>query len=337
MVTIQVDSNNKAIMLNNKALKSPEFAGIPREISNNTLQNIANYNFKIPDGVTNIGRYSLHSAFNSDTGLKSVDFNDVTTLSNANSLANAFYGCTNLTNVSINNLTTVSGTSALTSAFYNCTSLTSLDLSSITTVSGSSSMSTICRGCTNLANLDVSGITTISGANAFSTSFRQCTSLTSVNFTNLVTISGSGVLSNAFYGCTGLTSVTFPKLKTIGTNTSSALHSHFSSCFTGCTNLTTLTFPELEKIYCTGAATVGYGTFANNETIQKMYFPKLDTITYGNNASSTNRNACKNVFYGCSALTEIHFAEDNKTAIEASPGYATKWNAPSNCTIYFDL
>ena len=338
MAKIQVDSNNKAIMLNNKALLAQELIGIQREISNGVFQNIANYDFKIPDGVTNIGRYSLYGAFYGDTGLKSVDFNDVTTLGNVGSATNAFYGCTNLTNVSINNLTTVSGTSVLASAFFGCTGLTSLDLSSITTISGSSGMSTMCRGCTNLASIDVSGLTTINGANALTTCFRQCTSLTSVDFPNLVTISSTGALNSTFYGCTGLTSATFPKLKTIGSNVSTAISSQFSSCFNGCTNLTTLTFPELEKIYCTGAATVSLGTFANNDTIQKMYFPKLDTITYGSGASSTNQNACKNVFAGCSALTELHFAEANQSAIEATDGYPTAWGrGAGNVTIYFDL
>jgi hypothetical protein len=68
-----------------------------------------------------------------------------------------------------------------------------------------------------------------------------------------------------------------------------------------------------------------------------LYFPKLTTITYGTGASTANKNACKNIFYWCSALTELHFAATNKTAIEATDGYATKWAAPSTCTIYFDL
>jgi hypothetical protein len=69
-----------------------------------------------------------------------------------------------------------------------------------------------------------------------------------------------------------------------------------------------------------------------------MYFPKLDTITYGTGASTTNQNACKNIFYKCSSLTELHFAAANRTAIEASPGYSTAWGrGASNVTIYFDL
>ena len=69
-----------------------------------------------------------------------------------------------------------------------------------------------------------------------------------------------------------------------------------------------------------------------------MYFPKLDTITYGTGASSSNQNACKYIFANCSSLTELHFGVANQAAIEASPGYSTAWGrGAGNVTIYFDL
>ena len=40
---------------------------------------------------------------------------------------------------------------------------------------------------------------------------------------------------------------------------------------------------------------------------------------------------------GGTALTEIHFALANKTAVEAMTGYSVKWGAPSSCQILFDL
>jgi hypothetical protein len=132
--------------------------------------------------------------------------------------------------------------------------------------------------------------------------------------------------------------VLFTNLTTIGANNSATNYGQLSSCFKNCTNLTSITFPNLEKIYCTGGTTTSYGTFANNDKVQKMYFPKLDTITYGSGASTSNRNACKNVFYGCSSLTELHFGAANQSAIEASPGYSTAWGrGAGNVTIYFDL
>jgi hypothetical protein len=102
--------------------------------------------------------------------------------------------------------------------------------------------------------------------------------------------------------------------------------------------MTSMTFPELEAIYCNGGTSASYGTFANNTYIQKLYFPKLNTIAYGTDAASHNRHACKNVFAGCTALTELHFAAANQSAIEATDGYSTAWGrGAGNVTIYFDL
>ena len=203
------------------------------------------------------------------------------------------------------------GANAMYRAFYYCNGLTSVDLSSLTTVSGSSAMNSTFSGCTGLTSADLSSLTTVSGTSA---------------------------MSNAFYNCSGLTSVDLSSLQIIGVNSSTTNYSQFRECFNNCPNLTTLTFPALEAIYCTGGTTTNYGTFAYNTTIQKMYFPKLDTITYGTGASTTNQNACKNVFYGCSGLTELHFAATNQSAIEASPGYSTAWGrGAGNVTIYFDL
>jgi hypothetical protein len=63
--------------------------------------------------------------------------------------------------------------------------------------------------------------------------------------------------------------------------------------------------------------------------------PKLTTISKTSAYSSTL--GADNIFTNCTALTELHFWTANKTAIEATTGYATKWWAPSTCTIYFDL
>jgi hypothetical protein len=145
-------------------------------------------------------------------------------------------------------------------------------------------------------------------------------------------------MSNAFNGCTKLTTVDFSSLETIGTNTSSTNYAQFSQVFRNCTLLTSITFPELTAIYCTGSSTVSYGTFYYNDKVQKMYFPKLTTITYGTGASASNQGACKNIFSNCTSLTELHFAAANQTAIEASPGYSTAWGrGAGNVTIYFDL
>ena len=221
-------------------------------------------------------------------------------------------------------------------AFFQCTGLTGVDLSNLTTVSNQSMNSTF-YGCTGLTSVDLSSLTSVSGNNTMSTTFYGCTNLTSADLSSLTTVSGNSAMQGTFNGCTGLTSINFNNLQTIGTNSSSGDYGHFSNCFKNCNNLTSITFPKLEKIYCT-YSTNTYGTFSGNNKVQKFYFPKLDTITYGTGAISTNQKACKNVFYGCSELTELHFASANQSAIEASPGYSTAWGrGAGNVTIYFDL
>ena len=168
--------------------------------------------------------------------------------------------------------------------------------------------------------------------------FQQNGGIISVDLSSLTTVSGKECCRQMFYLCSGITSVLFTNLQTIGANTQYENYAQFSSCFSGCTNLTSITFPKLEKIYCTGAASPGNGTFAYNSYIQKFYFPKLNAITYGSGASSTKQEACKYIFSSCSSLTEIHFGAANQSAIEATSGYSTLWGrGAGNATVYFDL
>ena len=228
----------------------------------------------------------------------------------SNALRYSFARNMTIKSVSFPDLTSISTFAGLYNTFANCTNLTSADLSSLITVNGASGMGYTFSG-TNLTSVDLSSLTTVMSTN-------------SMNYT--------------FYNCSNLANISFPNLEIIGTNSSVTGYGHFSNCFYNCTKLKTLTFPKLEKIYCNGGTTVTYGTFANNNKVEKMYFPKLDTITYGAGASTSDQAACKNVFYGCAALTELHFGAANQAAIEASPGYSTAWGrGAGNVTIYFDL
>ena len=132
----------------------------------------------------------------------------------------------------------------------------------------------------------------------------------------------------------------FSALTTIGAATSGANASnnrHFYYAFNNCNKLTSITFPNLTAIYCNGNGT-SYGSFANNNKIEKLYFPKLTTMTWSTGYTNANRaQPIENMFYSCSALTEIHFALANKTAVEGMTGYSAKWGAPANCSILFDL
>lgn len=338
MTTIQVDTNNKAIMLNNKALLAQEFIGIPRELVNGTLQPIqTSHTYTLPDSVLHLGDYALYSAFNADKQLRGIDFNNLTDITGVYCLCGVCTNATRLTSVDFGNVTSINTSYAMSTAFSGCTALTDVDFSSLTSISGTSVMSTAFRN-TGLVNFDLSSVTSVVGVNSMNATFRDCASLTSADFSSVTWVNNNQVMANIFTNCTSLTSVDFGSLETIGADTSAANYGQFTSAFNNCSSLTTLTFPELTAIYCTGSASGANGTFANNNYVQKMYFPKLGTITYGTGASSTNRNACKNVFYGCSALTELHFAAANQSAIEATDGYSTAWGrGAGNVTIYFDL
>ena len=307
------NSANLATCINSIQTGGGSFVGLPREVSNDGLFQVptSSFTFSLPSNATNIATHAMGYAFYNCSGVTSADLSSLTTLNRGHAMEYAFYGCTNLTSVDLSSLTSAGGTSVMNNAFYGCRNLISVDLSSLTTISGSSSMAY---------------------------AFYDCTNLTSVDLSSLTTVDGSKAMDNTFNGCSSLTSVDLSSLTTIGENNSSENYSQFNLCFNDCTNLTTLTFANLEKIYCTGTNSVTYGTFSSNSTIQKIYFPKLDYIGYGTGASSTNQNACKYVFYGCSALTELHFGAANQATIEASPGYSTAWGrGAGNVTIYFDL
>ena len=240
-----------------------------------------------------------------------------------------------LTDFKLPSSATTLGDYALAYAFRGHTVLTSIDLSKVTTVNTGSLLYTF-YGCTGLTGtMDLSGMTTANKGSALSYTFYGCNYITGLNLSNLSTVTGSSVCAQIARGCTRLSSANFSNLTQIGTNSSAANYGHFSYAFYG-TAITELTFPKLTAIYCTGGTTASYGTFSYNNTLQKLYFPKLTTIEYGSGASSSNRNAVKNLFSNCTNLTELHFAEANKSSIEASSGYSTLW-AASNATAYFDL
>lgn len=292
-------------------------------------------------GLVRIVEGAMNTSFRGCTNLSGpLDLSNLNLVDGTSAMYDAFNGCKKLTSVDLSGLTTLTGNAAMYQAFKDCIKLTSADLSSLTSLSGPGVTATavFChafQGCTSLTSVDLSGVTTVSGCVFFDT-FGD-SGLTNISFDNLTSVSGTSAMQSLCYSCLNLTSAYFPKLEIIGANTSTANNTQFGSAFFDCNNLTSITFPMLEKIYCTGNNSKS-GTFYNNNTIQKFYFPKLNTITYGSGASSSSQTACKNIFYGCSALTELHFGAANQSAIEASPGYSTAWGrGAGNVTIYFDL
>ena len=285
--------------------------GITREVSQSGVYQMptSSFTFSLPSNATSLGDYALYHSFYNCTGLTSIDCSSLTILSGTQSMYEMCRGCANLVSIDFSNVTDITS-NVLTQAFYNCTSLSSIDFSSLTSISANARM-----------------------LNAF----RECSSLQGIDLGNLTTVTGHIALQQTFYDCTSLSSATFTNLESIGINSSTANYGHFTNCFHGCTNLTSITFPNLKYIYCTGTSSQA-GTFKNNDKVEKLYFPKLTTITYGSGATFTDQAACKLIFADCSALTELHFGAANQSAIEASAGYSTLWGrGAGNATVYFDL
>ena len=200
---------------------------------------------------------------------------------------------------------------------------------------GASSFDRAFNICTQLQSVSFPKLVSANGGSVFLYAFNGCTKLVSAEFPLLDIITGTSAFQYAFGGCTVLESVSFPSLRVIGNANAgtSATNRQFYYAFQNCSKLTTMTFPSLEAIYCNGTAN-NQGTFAYNNKVTKLYFPKLTYI--GKTSGYSNATAVNNIFYSCSALTEIHFGAENQESIEASTGYSTKWGR-SSATIYFDL
>lgn len=181
----------------------------------------------------------------------------------------------------------------------------------------------------------------ISGEHAF---YRICyvnSKLTEVSFPSLLTVTGGLVFYGAFANNANLTSLSFPVLTQIGSDTQTSWANGgetFREVVSSPNKCTTLSFPELTTIYCTGNSNSN-GTFVYNDTLQRIDFPKLSVIDKSPAyTGSVSLVAHKNIFYGCSKLTEIHFGAANQAAIEATEGYPTLWGrGAGNATVYFDL
>ena len=185
-----------------------------------------------------------------------------------------------------------------------------------------------------LKSVEFPALTTCSTSLCMNYAFYTATNIVSASFPALESVTGTSAMQYAFGGCTALESVDFSSLKVIGNSTTTSTnYRQFYYAFQNCSKLTTMTFPSLEAIYCDGTAN-NQGTFAYNNKVKKLYFPKLTYI--GKTSGYSNATAGNNIFYSCSALTEIHFGAENQASIEASTGYSTKWGR-SAATIYFDL
>lgn len=229
---------------------------------------------------------------------------------------------------------------ALYYSLYRDSGVTSADFSSLKNITGRSALSYAFSSCENFTSVDFSSLETIHGREALDHAFYECELITSVDFPNLKSVTSRAAFSSAFQNCS-LTSVSLPSLEVIGLDIDEVNCSHFSKAFYNNQSdapMMSLSFPELTTIYCTGTSSSSNGTFYDiGRTIDKIYLPKLTTITYGTGARTSYQEAYKKIFAGTS-LTEIHFGAVNQAIIEANPGYSTLWGrGAGNATVYFDL
>lgn len=150
-------------------------------------------------------------------------------------------------------------------------------------------------------------------------------SLTSVSFPDLETISQGYTCSHAFEYCSKLTNTGLQNLKTIsGSNACVDMYSY-------CSLLTSTGLDNLESI--TGVAAC-QKMFYSCDGLVRVDFPKLTVVS---STDAMGKNTSTGMFRNCTNLAEMHFRADAQTLIESLAGYATRFGAPSTCTIYFDL
>ena len=208
-------------------------------------------------------------------------------------------------------------------------------------VTGAYALYYFCAWNDGVKSISFPKLTHVSGASTFQYAFYLARGLTEVSFPSLLTVTGGDAFRSAFGNISMLTALHFPALTQIGSDTHTSWAnggSQFHSVIESSIKCTTLSFPELTTIYCTGNS-ASDGTFAVNDTLQRIDFPKLSVIDKSPAyTGSVSLVAHKNIFYGCSKLTEIHFGAANQAAIEATEGYPTLWGrGAGNATVYFDL
>ncbi len=138
-------------------------------------------------GIENLSAYSvMYHTFASCSGLTSVSFPALTTISGSAAMSNTFAFCGGLTSVSFPVLTTISITAALNYTFQSCSGLTSVSFPALTTISGSAAMSNTFASCSGLTSVSFPALTeavaTAFGSSSYSYIFYGCTALTEIHF-----------------------------------------------------------------------------------------------------------------------------------------------------------
>ena len=225
-----------------------------------------------------------------------------------------FYNCTSLTSLDLSTFNTSKVTNMF-SMFNRCSSLTSLDLSNFDT-SKVTDMDAMFNGCSSLTSLNLSSFNT-SNVTIMANMFDSCSSLTSLNLSSFNTSNVTNT-EDMFSGCTKLTTIT----GLTSFNTSSVLA--MSSMFYNCTSLTSLTLSSfntskvqsMEDMFsgCSSLTSLDLSSFNPSSVIYMnamfKYCRGLTTINFGTtNRTLSNLTTMKEMFYDCTALTEIRMGQ----------------------------
>lgn len=288
-------------------------------------------------GVEDISSYGLNYRFYKNTGITSVSFPDLVTLSGSNSCSHSFYGSTMITSVNLSSLETVTGSFAFSSAFQECKSIESIDLSNLKTINASNALSDIFYYCEiDSQTLDLSSIETVSGSQAFYNAF-VLNFFRHIDLSNLQTISGNscfnwafGYMWNAYVSGYGLQTIDISSLKEIYGN------SVFVNTFNSSKALQSISFDSLDTIPGT---TVFNGCFAGCQSLTSISFPSLTTTSFG-----TNVNQFNNMFNGGSTGTAstsgsctVHFPSNLQSTISGLTGYPLFGGTSGRIVLAFDL
>lgn len=268
------------------------------------LKNKTITDLRIPDGVTNIGKY----AFEGCCEVTSVTIpNSVTTIENY-----AFYGCVGLNaiNVDTNNINYYSENNCLIEKTTNTlilgsnnsvipTGVTSIsdfafskyiNLSSVIIPDSVASIGNYAFcDCSELVSIVMSDSVISIGDHAF----YNCNKLTSIIMSDLITSIGDYV----FYNCTELTDLTMPNsLVSIG-----------DYAFYNCSKLTSITIPK-------SVINIGNSAFLNCKELTEVFWDAKGCRKTGSCTSFTDDNTA--VFKNCSKLIKITFGKNVKTIPE---------------------
>lgn len=188
------------------------------------FQNCPNFTGINLGDVSAINSDSMFYYMFSNSGLQSLNFNNITSVSGNSACGGMCNNCASLERFYMSSLNAITGKSAFNVTFNNCTSLIEADLSGVETIgvagatstAGNNQCQSMFKGCTALTTVVLNRLRIIQGYNTCQDMFWD-SGLRTQWFESLETITGTGVIGYMFEGCSYLEDVYFPKLTTYTT------------------------------------------------------------------------------------------------------------------------